>query len=170
MNITQELARAHSKSVTNTIVRYVGNDQIRFNSLIIILLHNDRILTPRAAWAISICATNHPELVKPHLTALLKMVDKPNIHDAVKRNIMRLLQVVDIPKRLFGRVTNIAFRLMEPSEPVAVRVFSMTVLANIAKQEPALKRELQMIIEDQFPYGSAGFRSRAKKVLKELKK
>lgn len=170
LNLTQELNRAHSKAVTNTVVRYVASDPKRFNSLISILLQNDAKLTPRAAWAISICVTNHPELVTPHFAALLKMLDKPNIHDAVKRNVMRLLQFVQIPKRFQGRVVDVAFRLLAPTEPIAVRAFSMTVLANIIKEEPALKNELQVILEDQLPFGSAGFQSRAKKVLKQLKK
>ena len=31
-----------------------------------------------------------------------------------------------------------------------------------------MKNELRMILEDNFPYGSAAFKSRAKKVLKEI--
>lgn len=170
LNITQELNRAHSKAVTDTIVRYVGNDQGRFNSLISIFLQNDPKLTPRAAWAMSVCVTNHPELVAPHFPALLKMVGRPNAHDAVKRNVMRLLQFVKIPKRYQGRVVAIGFKLLEPHEPIAVRAFSMTVLANIVREQPGLNNELQAVLEDQLPYGSAGIQSRAKKVLKELKK
>jgi hypothetical protein len=45
----------------------------------------------------------------------------------------------------------------------------MSVLGDIAKKEPALEKELKLIIEEQFPYGSAGFRSRAKKILKSMK-
>jgi hypothetical protein len=59
---------------------------------------------------------------------------------------------------------------MDPKEPIAVRVFSMSVLANITRHEPDLKKELRIIIEDQLPFASAGFRARAKKVLKELEK
>jgi hypothetical protein len=170
LSLTRQLSQASSKANIIAIVRYVGNDSKRFNHLIYNLLQANQKLAPLAAWAISVCVTNHPELVKPHLLTLLKMVAKPNTHHAVKRNVMRLLQVVDIPKRYQGRVVNIGFRFLEPTEPTAVRAFSMTVLANIAKQQPALKHELVLIIEDQFPYGSAGFQSRAKKVLKELKK
>lgn len=170
LNLTQELNKAHSKAVITTVVQYVGSDEKRFNSLISILLRNDTQLTPQAAWAVSICVTNHPALITPHFGPLLKMLDKPNIHDAVKRNVMRLLQFVQIPRRFQGRVVDVAFRLLAPTEPIAVRAFSMTVLANIAKHEPALKNELEVLLEDQLPFGSAGFQSRAKKVLKQLKK
>ena len=98
------------------------------------------------------------------------MLDKKDAHVAVKRNIMRLLQDIEIPQQLYGTLTDKCFTLLDPKETIAVRVFSMTVLANIAKQEPDLKKELSIVIEDQLPYASAGFLSRAKQVLKELAK
>jgi hypothetical protein len=49
-----------------------------------------------------------------------------------------------------------------------VKVFGMTVLANLCEKLPELKNELRIIIEDQMPYGSAGFKSRGSKILKKL--
>lgn len=60
--------------------------------------------------------------------------------------------------------------LCQQEGTIAVRVFAMTVLANLAKQLPELKNELIPLIEDQLPYGSAAFISRGRKLLKELKK
>ena len=36
-----------------------------------------------------------------------------------------------------------------PAEALAVKVFSMSVLANLAKYYPEIKAELKLIIEDQ---------------------
>ena len=58
---------------------------------------------------------------------------------------------------------------MDDDEPIAVKVFAMTVAANICKHEPELKNELQLVIEDQLENASAGFRARAKKVFKQLR-
>jgi hypothetical protein len=44
----------------------------------------------------------------------------------------------------------------------------MSVLTAIASQNPDLKRELKLIIEDGLPHASPAFLSRARKVLKEL--
>jgi hypothetical protein len=55
-------------------------------------------------------------------------------------------------------------------DPIAIKVFSMTVLFNISKNVPEFRDELAIIIEDQMPYGSAGFKSRGKKTLKGLSK
>lgn len=170
MNIEKELTRGHSKAITEQIVAYVGDSQLRFNLLISIFLSNSPRLTQRAAWPLSYCVKAHPVLVKPHYSALLKFLAQPGTHDAVKRNIMRLLQFVEIPARFHGKVIEQSFRLMDPNEPVAVRVFALTVLANLCRQHPDLKQELKLIIEDHLPFGSAAYRSRAKKILRQLEK
>ena len=98
------------------------------------------------------------------------MLSKPGIHDAVKRNITRFLQFITIPKKFQGAVVDICLEyLANPKEAIAVRVFSMTVLTNMATENPELKNEIVPLIEDQLPFASAGFRSRAKRTLKQLK-
>jgi hypothetical protein len=170
MDLKKELLKGQSKAFTDKIVRYVGADQIRFNDLIIIFLAGPYRITQRAAWPLSCCVQNHPFLIKPHLGSILKILDREGIHDAVKRNIMRLLQDVDIPKRYQGIVVEKCFELMDPKEPIAVRVFAMSVLANLASVQPDLKNELKVIIEDHLPLGTAAYLSRAKKILRQLKK
>ena len=44
----------------------------------------------------------------------------------------------------------------------------MSVLLKIVRRYPELKQELKQLIEDQMPFGSAGFVSRGKRVLKAL--
>ena len=171
MNLLNKLLKEYSKAQTSKIVTYVGNDPDRFAKLVKVFLEGSYRVTQRAAWPLSDCVCNHPTLVKPHLNKILKYLDKPHIHDAAKRNTVRLLQFIDVPKALQGKTANICFEyLSSPKEPIAVKVFAMTVLANIAKENPELKNEIIPLIEDQLPYGSAGFRSRGIKVLNELKK
>jgi len=169
MDIKKELLKEHSKRQTSKVVNYIGKDSKRFNSLIEIFLEGPYRVTQRAAWPLSYCVESHPALIKPHLKSVLKMLDKQDAHVAVKRNILRFLQDIEIPKQFYGTVTDRCFKLMDPKEPIAVRVFAMTVLANITKEEPDLKKELRIVIEDQLPYASAGYLSRARKVLGELK-
>jgi len=128
-------------------------------------------VTQRAAYPLGICVERYPELIKPHLKKLLDFLKKPGIHDAVKRNTMRMLQFTDIPKRNYSKVMEICFGyLQNKTEPVAVKVFAMTVLSNITKGEPDLQKELRIIIEDQLPYSTPAFSSRAAKVLKHINK
>lgn len=170
MNLLKEILKEHSKAQTSKIVKYVGRDQSRFDELIKLFLKGPYRVTQRAGWPISNLVIRHPEFIKPHLRKVLDILSKPGIHDAVKRNITRLLQFITIPKKFQGAVVDICLEyLANPKEAIAVRVFSMTVLTNLAMENPELKNEIVPLIEDQLPFASAGFRSRAKRTLKQLK-
>ncbi|WP_143165108.1 hypothetical protein [Chryseolinea serpens] len=99
----------------------------------------------------------------------MDFLNKPGIHHAVKRNTLRLLQYIELPKRLQGRVADLCFQYLQgKGEPIAVKAFSLTVLQRILEEQPELGSELKIIIEDQLAYASPAFRSRAMKVLKVI--
>lgn len=171
MDIRAVLTKSHSKVITDQIVKYVGTSNERFSNLVEVYLKGPYRITQRAAWPLSYCVIENPALIEGHLPKILKFVKQPGNHESVKRNTVRLLQFIEIPKRFHGQIVDMCFGfLTDPKEPIAIKVFSMTVLANLVKGIPELKEELRIIIEDQLPYGSAGFISRGKKVLKELAK
>ena len=163
MDIRALLTTGHSKEITDRIVKYVGADAYRFSALVFIYLAGPDHITQRAAWPLSNVLMSHPSLIDPHLGKILKLAKKPGIHDAVKRNTMRLLQFIKIPKHYHEEVINLGFNfLTDSNQPVAIKVFSMSVLADLITGIPELKTELRLILEDQLPYSTAGFQSRAK--------
>jgi hypothetical protein len=171
MDLKEEILAEHSKAQTTRIVNYVGNDKKRFEKLLNLFLSKEPLINQRAGWPLSYCVEAYPELAKPYLAKLIRNLKKPGLHNAVKRNTIRLLQDIDIPARLLGELTNICFNyLMDVKEAIAVKAFSMTVLLNIAKKEPGLKNEIKLVIQEMMIQGSAGIKSRGKKVLKELEK
>jgi hypothetical protein len=168
MDLRKAILQEHSRSQALKIVSYIGTDRYRFKKLIDIFLAGPYRVTQRAAWPLRISVSRHPPLVVPHVKTILGYLQRPGIHDSVKRNVMRLLQFVEIPKRFHGQVAATAFSLLQDrKEAVAIRVFAMSVLASVCGDNPELKRELKMVIEDQLPYASAAFVSRAKKILKQ---
>jgi hypothetical protein len=170
VNLLELILRQPSKATATKIAGYIGNDPARFSELVGLFLAGPYRITQRAAGRLGHCLQHHPELIKPHLKKILDQLGRPGIHDSVKRNIVRLLQGIEIPKSLQGKTADACFAYLgNPKEPIAVRVFSMSVLANLAKESPELKNEIIPLIEDQLPFGSAGFRSRGRKVLRELR-
>ena len=166
MDIRQSLLAEHSKPQTMQIVEFIGADEKRFAELMKIFFAGEYRLTQRAAWPLNYCAEQHPELIQPYLPKLLNCLNRYDIHDAVKRNIVRLLQFIEIPKKSHAKVYSLCIDLLDdPNEPIAVRVFAMTVAARIAKSEPALLKELQLIVQQSLPHATAAFRSRARKIL-----
>ena len=169
MDLKKEILKEHSKSQTTRIVNYVGGDPLRFASLIKVFLEGPYRVTQRAAWPLGYCVEHNPGLIKPHLKTVLEYLKKPGIHDAAKRNTIRLLKFAEIPLKLHGQIAELCFQyLQDPKEPVAVRVYAMDVLGDIAMHIPDFKNELRIIIEDHLPYASPAFSSRARKVLKRI--
>ncbi len=170
MDIRRSLEKGHSKTNTQTIVNYIGSDKVKFSHLMDVYLAGPYRITQRAAWPMSICAEVHPELIHPYLKKILNFCERPDVHDAVKRNTVRILQFISIPRKHQAQVINLCFKfLQDKKEPIAVRVFAMSVLGDLTLEQPDLKNELVVLIEDELPYASAGFTSRARKVLKKIK-
>src|SRR3546814_9733385 len=65
----------------------------------------------RTSWAVMHCVTRQPTLITPYLEKMINLLDKP-VHDAVKRNITRILRDIDIPKAFHGQVADHCFRLL----------------------------------------------------------
>jgi hypothetical protein len=171
VDIRQSLLRDRSKQQITRIVKYAGKSPERFSELVKAFLQGPYRVTQLAAWPLSICIEEHPELITPHLSTLLKFVDDPAHHESVRRNVVRLLQFIEVPTRLQGKVAELCFRyLQDKKEPVAVRVFSMTVLANLCEKVPSLANELMLSIEEGMPYATPAFRSRAGRVLRTIQK
>ena len=169
MNIKTALLKEHSKKQCNLIVKWVGNDQEKFDELFNLFLHDEYRVVQRAGWPISYCVEKHPNLIKKHFTTLLRNLKKKGIHDAVKRNSIRLLQHVDIPERFHGQVMDICFQyISSPTEAVAIKAFSITVLQNLARRYPDILNELKLVIEERWDYETVAFKTRAKKLLKEF--
>jgi hypothetical protein len=169
MDIREALLEEHSKSQCAKIVNYIGRDKNRFAELMNQFFDGEYRVTQRAAWPMSNCAMEHPELIEPYFSKLLEMLKKPGVHDAVARNIIRLLQKVKIPKRYHGKIMTICFEyLASESAPVAVKAFSLTVLDNLSKDYPDIRPELKLIIEERWDHETAAFKSRARKILRRL--
>src|SRR3954452_12268504 len=123
MNLRDEILAEHSKRQTAKIVEWVRNDPVRFGELMTLFLGDSYRVTQRAGWPLSNCVQQHPELITPYFVQLLKQLERDDVHIAVKRNVVRLLQFVEVPKRFQGCVFDACYRLLDdPHEPVAVRV------------------------------------------------
>lgn len=168
MNIEAELLKEHSRRQAEKIARYVSSNRKRMEELMDIFFNGSFRMNQKASWPMNIVAERHPEMIRPYLKRLLDNLDN-DVHDAVRRNTIRLMQFLDLPGELLGRTADICFRYLNSSDqPVAVKVFSMTVLYNICLREPGLKNELKVSIEDQIATSTAAFKSRGRKILAKL--
>jgi hypothetical protein len=169
MNLEREILKAGFKDQAVFVAQAINSDEEMFADLMQLFFSDDIKTCQRAAWIVSHCAERNSWQVVPYIDKMVKNLYN-NITDATKRNTVRVLQFVDIPQQLWGETIEICFRFLSGKEAVAIKVFSMTILYNLSLKVPEITNELKVVIEEQLPYGSAGFKSRANKILKQISK
>ncbi len=169
MDLREMILREHSKENCNKIISWVGSDKKKFDQLFELFLNGGYRVTQRAAWPLSFCVIAHPSLIESNFERLISNLRKPDLHDSIKRNTVRLLQYVDIPAGQEGAVMERCFDYVSSaSEAVAIKAFSLTVLGRLAKKYPEIIPEIKLLIEDQIMQQTPAFKSRAKKILQEF--
>lgn len=169
MDFAHALLTNYSKTQAERIALYIGPDQGRFDELLACMLGDDPLLSQRAAWPIGKVLDAYAWHLLPHLATLREHLQTDHIHPAIPRNILRGLTFLSIPEDEQGEWLDLCFGyLQDPKQPVAIRVHAMQVAFNLSQPYPELQQELHMIITAHVSEGSAGFKSRAKKLLKNL--
>jgi hypothetical protein len=167
MQLREMLLKEHSKAQCSKIVKWVGNSQQRFDQLLHLFLTGEYRVVQRAAWPVSYCVEAHPAFIKKHFAVLFKKWTDSTVHPSVKRNTVRLLQYVAIPKKYQGLVMDNCFRFIaDVNEAIAVKAFSITVLENLSNVYPEIIPEIKTIIEERWPHETPAFHSRARLFLR----
>jgi len=168
MDIREALLQEHSKAMTLHITEYIGGSQQRFDKLMDLFLNDEYRVVQRSGWVVSHVGERYPKLMTPHIKACIAYLDNPP-HDAVKRNILKVLAQIDVPEEHQGLLVDKCFKfLYDPKEPIATHVFAMQCIFEIGKKEPDLFYELKQILEENYENGSAGYKVRARRILKYI--
>ncbi len=171
MNIRENLEQEHSKALSLRIIDYIGNDTTRMSELMSCFFDKNARICQRSAWAVGMIGEKNAPLIEPYLEQMLLNLRTPQ-HDAILRNTMRVLRdLPEIPEPIIGLAADASFRFLEtPSVALAIRSFSMRVLAKICKKEPDLKGELKALIEDILVHEKApALVSAGRDVLKQIR-
>jgi len=170
MNLEAAILQEHSKKQCTKIAHWVGSNPQRFDALFHLFVTGPYRVSQRASWPLSYCAISHPGLMEGKYEALLANLEKPGLHNAIKRNTVRLLSAIDFPEKYDGTVLQFCISFLEaPGEAVAVKAFSLALLTRLAKKYPAIIPEIKLMIEDQWPYQTAAFKSRARAFLQSCR-
>lgn len=151
------------------VTEYACASPKRFKELMDCFLSDEYRVAQRAAWSVSWAARSKPALIKPYIKDLVGQLERTGVHNAVIRNSVRILEYIDIPEEYHGNAMKACFSFIEkPSTPAAIKAFSLTTLHNLSKHYPEIKPELKLIIEERMGTETPAFKSRGKKILKEL--
>lgn len=170
MNIKEQLLVELSHFNMNYIADSIGADPEKFKYLMHLVLMDEDPVPPRAAWVAEIVTQKDPSLVKPYVGKMVKRLESFT-HPGTRRNVLKILMRTRIPEKYQGHLIDICFRwILDEDKKVAAKVFAMQIIENHLPQYPELAVELSEVINDQFNKNSAGFKSRGRKVLKNLQK
>jgi hypothetical protein len=169
VDLEKELLKKQTLVQCNRIIKYIGDKELQFAELMKLFFGGEYRLTQHAAWPMSYCIQKYPILAKPYLKKFIDQLSDSNAHTTAKRNIVRLLQFVEIPKRFHGKLMNICFQFISnPEEAIAVKAFSLSILSNLVKIYPEILPEIKTVIEARWEFETPAFRSRARKILKQV--
>ncbi len=174
MNIELELRKEHSKANSSRIGNYILENPNELNHLVNLLLSKREVISQRSGMVISYIYDQSPTLFTIRLKERIisYFIQEEEYEVAVKRNIARILQSMEIPEKYHSNLFNKTLALMvSPKEAIAVRAFCMQILYNLTSIYPELKTELILSLENILLLNKdAGIQSRGKRILKSLKK
>lgn len=169
--IQEMLNKEHSRRQTGRVVKAIGTNPERFKELLACYYSTDPVIAQRAAWALGHCVPQYPGLIKNHLKKLLLFIQKPGLHSAMKRNVVRMLEYIEIPENLEGLAADVCFQFIkDPKETIAVKAFSLGVLLRLSLKYPDLQPELIGELDRLSNGSSAGLKNRIGKVRARLEK
>ena len=164
------LESGHTKEHAARIINAVLDSPVRLEELMNLFFSDDNMICQRASWSVGLLGSKNPKIFEPYFPKMIEALEFP-LHDAIVRNTLRTWKEMEIPEEYEGVVFERCYNyLVDVNQPVAIRVFAMCILSNIAVKYPELIEELIPAIEDHMPYGTAGFKSRGKKELLRLKR
>ncbi|MEM1296485.1 MAG: hypothetical protein AAGH89_14045 [Verrucomicrobiota bacterium] len=158
-----------SKAETQQLAEEMGDDPGRFEEAWKLVADGDVILAPRAAWLMEHVLVAHPSLLDPYLESSIEELARSTHHNGVHRVLAKILSEREIPEALQGELFGVCRdHLLNPNSAVAIKVHCMEIAAKLVLPYPELQEELITIIEMQMAGGSAGIRSRGRRVLRKL--
>ena len=122
----------------------------------------------RATWILDKVYTIAPDLVRLYIPQMIELI--PNLKNESKlRQYLKLISLEPLSKNISGDFINCCFDLLiSRTTAIAIKVYAMQILYHFSLQEPDLQNELVLTIQEQMENGSAGYCSRARKIVKKL--
>lgn len=169
ISIATKILSDRSKENVLHIADWACRSESNAKQLVDCVMDENRRLSELASWCFSWAARQRPERFQPYLHLVLGQLSNEAAHNAVRRNILRVLEEIDIPEPLHGEVMNACFGFVEEAATeVAIQAGALTVLHKLSHSYPEIRPELVTIIHAKLPYATASIKARANRILKQI--
>lgn len=156
MDIVKTLNENMGLQMVTPIVNYIGNDKKRLDQLVEILDKGDKAVQHRASYALLHVALANTTLVIPYTPLFLNILNRTNVHESTKRNVLRCFQEFNCPDDQAGELLDCCYGLMKNAAlPPALIAFAINVAAPICKRYPELIPEFELILKELYQFHTA---------------
>lgn len=161
-----------SRALSLLTASMVYDEPSLFGIFIELALLDEKYYAERASRVVCICSHKFPELFKPHCSRVISGLKNLRSEGAMRNFLKTLAEVpVKFTKNDKSILLNQCFDYLVSNDfPIAVQVFSMQILYNLSVEIPEIGEELCRILEEKITDASAGYRSRARRIIRQMKK
>ena len=164
------LLQEYSARCRDEVAALIGEDRDRYAIAFELLCSGIPPIPHRIAWVLEALNSIHPfhaEHYVPQLFAQIPMMQ----HQMELRAATRILAETPIQKPMIPAMWDMMLQfLLDSGTLPALKVNSMQLLYAITREEPELKYELRLVVQDQLQFAGPYLRSNASKMLKKLEK
>lgn len=159
-----------SRAVADIAVKLVFENPDLFSEIASLCFEGEMPWAARAARVLSICCVERPEFFIPLRKKILNALKKTK-NESILRNLLKIYS--EIPVKLTDDEKSVLLShcfdmLISDNMPVAIKVYSMDILFRLTGDFPEIGFELYSILENSISFGSAGYKSKAGKIMKAL--
>ena len=173
-----DASRANRLKYANMVL----NDMSLFPKLIEIVFMVEDKVSSRAAWVLEYVCIDYIYAIVPHLDKFTANLSKVRADSAVRpiakicehliktyysKNEIALKHMVKPQHK--DRIIEVCFDWLISHQKVAPKAYAMETLFLLGKEYTWVHPELAQVLEQNFPTQSAGFKARAKRILKKVR-
>jgi hypothetical protein len=159
-----------SRMIADIMVADIGNDQEKFDEMMVLALRDVYPLSMRAARIIELCMPKHINLFKPHIDKIIRLLPSVKV-DGLKRNFLKIFadSPIYMDEELSGQLVDLAFNYLgDQKQAISVRAYAIDILVRFVRIYPEMKPELIAILESMYTDASVGLRLKSRKIIRLL--
>ncbi|WP_461532835.1 hypothetical protein [Sinomicrobium sp.] len=154
-----------------------------FPELLEACFSGDPQYTSKAAWVLELVCIREPEWILPHLDTFITGLRSLK-EDGAKRSCGKICELLcdhyfsgtanktkdQLTDQQLKKLAEVCFDWLISDEKVALKAYAMHCLFLLGSVIPWIHPQLCSVLEDGYPYHTAAYQSRAKKILKKCTK
>jgi len=147
--MTTPLEQAITKSYKAGMIAYINTHPDDFDELINLAISNKLPYSWRAAWLLWSCMDYNDLRLQKKVKTMIDIL--PKVSDNQQRELLIILQRMDIDDEWEGKLFDIAMNIWEKiGKQASVRINAFKVMVNIIKKHPELRNELMFLTEPYY--------------------